>query len=170
MKAIVFIIGAISLIINEENNSRPYFTFDEVDYFTKQTNQDSHIFSLQSKSDKTKEEENLVAILLDGEFSYADTALLKSAEAFEFKKTQLSSDKVKELQKIFNPKSLKANHITFCDPVFNDILIFRYKNKTTGFAKICISCGKIFLAGEDVHSRIHTPEKELERLKSLLKN
>lgn len=145
-----------------------YFQFDQVNHFKmtdkKKLNDVNYIFK-----DDPEEKKILHHILLERKSIFGDTTFIKKAESLGFIKIDLNQTKVEELKKIFSPKEFDRSRTTFCDPVYNDLLIFRFKNSIVGFAKICFGCGKMVIVGKNVTENFEAPTDSFNALETLLK-
>lgn len=89
-----------------------------------------------------------------------------------FSKSELSQKDVEYLRNdIFLEKfSLKMFELRkACAPEYRDILVFKKKNKISGIAKICLSCGQFFLISskKEIQTEDFGTEEEYKSLEKL---
>lgn len=147
-----------------------YFKFDEVEHFhTDYKKYEQEGESIYFKSAKNQQEEYLLNVLLSQKASFEDTVLMAKLEELGFTKSNLSSDKVDQLKKILKPNKSGIDEVTFCEPIYNDVLVFKSKNKIVGFAKICFGCEQMMIIGHNMIESTSSPTEKFSRLKDILK-
>jgi hypothetical protein len=130
-----------------ENECKPYFNFDKVEHYFLDVDEDK-IWKLEEKINKTEKESKQLELLIQYiPDKLSDTTYLKDLEKIDFVKTELSSDKFEQLNKIFCERKHKESIAMACIAVYRDILIFKKDNKTIGTAKICFECDQNVITG-----------------------
>lgn len=164
---ILFLITLVGVASSNKVDS--YFDFDEVEHFQtdyKKFEKDGE--SIYSKVPEDQQEQDLLNVLLSRKVSFQDTVLIKNLEQLGFDKLKLSINKVDQLKKLFNPKKSKYGEVTFCDPIYNDILLFKNKNKIVGFAKICFGCSKMIVVRNNLIEH-YIPSDNIFSIETVLK-
>ena len=124
-----------------------YFEFDQVDYYSVDISEDS-VFTLEEKEGKATNELRLLELLLQDTLNELnDTIKLKDFETVGFAKQEISQDKFGQLDQIFCERTHDETVYSTCIPVYRDILFFKRKRRTIGFARICFDCDNSIIAG-----------------------
>lgn len=169
MKIVALLAPVILLGIGSSSQSDLYFEFDTVEHFQtdyKKFEKDGE--SIYLKVARNKQEEDLLKVLRSQKVSFQDTALIKRLDRLGFDKSVLSLDEVDQLKGLFAPKKLRMDETTFCEPIYNDILVFRNNNKIAGYAKVCFSCGKMIIVGDNLIDKISSGNENFLKLENLL--
>lgn len=139
------IIGSLDLRSSEK--CKPYFEFDQVDHF-KFTKSLSEYRKIENNG--TRQGKKLSKILFgEHNIAFSDTLFPKEAELLGFKRQELAEAEFENINSVFCAKGY-SNETTFCDPMYNDILIFKKGQKIIGYSKICFGCDKISIIGKEV--------------------
>lgn len=149
---------------------RPYFTFDNVEYYSIAISEDS-VHNLDEKEQKTIDEDKLVELLIrDKPDTLSDTTIFTNIQTLGFKKKEIPKDKFDQLNKIFCERKHEEGLYSLCIAVYRDILIFKRQGKTIGFARICFDCGDSIIAGTDKDWSEFGQSGDFQRLGAILDN
>ena len=157
------------------SNCQPYFQFDRVMHYQISISDDS-VRVLQDQSYRGEKEEKLFEVLSDRAFgekysmvSLSDTIKMMDLQEFGFLHKEISNDKFAAFDTLFCEKSYDEIDHNMCLPVYRDIIFFKRKNRTVGFARICFDCDMSNIVGSDRDAFTFGQAGEFESLKLLLK-
>lgn len=122
-----------------------YFTFDKIDYYHIETEQELLIKLSEGEIYLSKKEKILQQILLGNvPVTLADTSIIKELinVGFKFKNVP-----IKKLKPFFIVKKDTLAFTSSCRPIYRDILVFQKNNKISGLIKICFDCEKHQIIG-----------------------
>jgi hypothetical protein len=157
------------------NDCQPYFQFDHVTHYQISISDDS-VGVLQEQSNRDEKEEKLFEVLSDRVFdekysmvSLSDTTKLLDLENLGFLRKDIFNDKIVALNKLFCERAYDEIEHNMCLPVYRDIMLFKMKKRTVGFARICFDCDMSNMVGSDRDTFTFGQAGEFESLKLLLK-
>ncbi len=156
---------------------KPYFHFDQVVHYKFVLPENENFTSMEDyvlDSIKDHTERAKVAgirkFLLDDKIltQLADTTSLVLMEQFGFEKRDISKELFAKLNKIFCDRPHKEYNVKMCIPVFRDLLIFKWNNKTIGYARLCFNCDKDVIIGSKENTGGFGQSGDFDKLKELL--
>lgn len=151
-----------------ENECKPYFHFDKVEHYFLDIEEDK-IWEIEEKTQKTEKESKQLELLIENTPNkLADTVYLKDLEKIDFIKTEISSDKFEELNKIFCERKHKESIGMLCVAIYRDILVFKKANKIIGGAKICFECDQNVIIGTTLSTTEFGQSGDYGKLYSIL--
>jgi hypothetical protein len=158
-----------------ENDCQPYFQFDHLTHYRISISDDS-VAVLQEQTNRDEREEKLFEVLSDRVFdskysmtSLSDTIKLMNLEEVGFLRKEISNDKFMAVDKLFCERYYDEIDHNMCLPVYRDIIVFKKKNSTVGFARICFDCAMSNIIGSDRDTYTFGQAGEFESLRVLLK-
>jgi len=146
----------------------PYFTFDSVEhyYVRADTNKSTAIERRNNLSEVERKQLNMM--YEDTAKVIADSIIYQNLEQINFIKVVVPSTKFDIINKIFCEKNLDSYESAACIPIYRDILIFKNKNKTVGFAKVCFQCGMSLIVGASEKTTMLYTHDDYTKLKEIL--
>jgi len=157
---------------------KPYFYFDQVAHYKfvlpeneSYTSMEDYV--LDSIKDHVEREKvaGIRKFLLDDQIltQLADTSFFVLMEQFGFEKNKISNEVFSKLNQLFCDKPQTDDYdIKMCIPVYHDLLIFKKKNKTVGYARICFGCDQIVIVGFKEKRHAFGESNDFDKLKELL--
>ena len=159
---------------NEVKIGKPFFDFDEIDYYSiNEIENDSisdltEIYDNENKSKIGKLKFDIVLGKIPKNIQ--DSNFIKKLHELGFTKINVSKAKHSKINQIFSEKEAIERIDAACIPAYRDILIFRKKNKNIGIAKICFGCMKKMIVGTTANTFDFGQDGDFENLENLLKN
>lgn len=146
----------------------PYFIFDKVEHYSIKIKEDT-IWTLNDKEIMTADESGLLNLLtLDTLDLITDTTQFVDIESFGYKKAIVPAEKHQQISELFCERIYDELSVTMCIAIYRDVLIFKQKHRTIGFAKICFDCDKSVIAGTKKDVNGFGQAGEFRRLEGLL--
>lgn len=136
------VISVIILLLTScgQESGDYYFEFDQVDHYSIEIDE-GELFERMDDPDLTPSQELQQELIInDTPKSLSDTLFIAELENIDFRKTQITGDKIESINEIFKEKSHDESLAMACIAVYRDILIFRNKGKIVGISKICFTC------------------------------
>lgn len=147
---------------------KKFFDFDEVDYYSTQITEDDAMKLLDNQTSKIDEQKYNVIMNDEYPKSLNEMEFIKNLNKIGFKKTKIETEKFSDLNQIFVEKSEQDGIVFSCIPVFRDLLVFKKKNKITGFAKICFDCNFFHIIGTNADLKNFGQGDDYEKLGKIL--
>ena len=72
------------------------------------------------------------------------------------------------LNNLFREKEIEDVSVTSCEPIYNDILLFKKNSKVTGIVKICFNCWQYEIIGTIANTETFGQGKDNMELKKIL--
>mgnify|MGYP000044066640 CR=1 FL=1 len=149
-------------------NCIPYFDFDYIDHYFINI-EEGKLVEIEKKKNKTDKERRQLELLWQyAPLKLSDTIVLKGMEQLDFSKTEIFSEKFKQLNEIFCERMHKDYKDYACIAVYRDILVFKRKNKIIGVAKLCFGCNQHRIIGTDRNTDFFGYSGDFEKLDSIL--
>jgi len=168
MKKMLLLSCVIILTFNCKKEPEYFFDFDEVVHY--ETDMDEmDMIELRKKQFNSLDDQLVYLYIGNPHLRKIDTVSLSRLKYIGFSETCIPGNKYPALREIFKEKSIDEEMTTACEPIFNDILVFRKKNKTIGIAKLCFHCSQSQFIGAKANTRTFGYHNEFEGLKKLLK-
>jgi hypothetical protein len=146
-----------------------YFEFDEVIHYTLTDISTIRDVMKKDLNHLSKEDEMIYECYSeDYPIDLKDPSFLSFFEKIGYTKSKVDPAKYKDLHEIFREKKHRSVTESLCIPEYNDILIFRNKNKLVGLAKICFGCMMHHILGTPKNTREFGQGGDYEKLKKLL--
>lgn len=155
MKYLVAVFSAVLLMAcgqkeekKEAAGKQPFFVFDQVDYYHKELTR-SQFDSILANPNKSNKDLGLLQIVQQNiPVSTIDTLFIPNMDILKFEKKTLPESTHEKLNDLFSVKIENATPKSVaCDPIFEDVLVFRKKSKVIGVAKISFDCDKNYIIG-----------------------
>ena len=165
------------ILITNKVNQNPiikygekFFDYDSIDYYTIDISEDNATKLLDNQN--TKIEEKKYNIIMNDKFPKTIDKIdfIKDLSNIGFKKSSIKPDKFSDLNKIFSEKSEQDGIVFACIPIFRDLLVFKKKNKITGFAKICFSCNQYHIIGSKSDTKNFGQGSDYENIGKILES
>lgn len=149
---------------DEDNKNQPYFKFDEILHYSIDIDGDS-VYSSASP-----QMEQICSIITGKSFrSLTDTLFIDEFDKMGFEKKYIDTTIHSSLEMVFSEKKVKGElTVHDCLPLYRDILIFKYENRITGFAKLCFECNQATFGGTGASASTFGHSGEWYVLKKLL--
>jgi hypothetical protein len=176
-KIIIFTVVALLVVggsykLYQRCHKEYYFDFDEVVHYNIVI-EDSLIYHRHGKPERKGEElamYNLRSSIMFGNVpkKVDDTSFESSLIKAGFTRKEIDKKKFAALNEIFCDKWVSNWEISGCLATYRDVLIFRKKSKTVGFAKICFECGDFYIKGTNANLMNFGMDGDYYRLYKLL--
>lgn len=177
MKRILFLLATIAFVSCKQEKAepvqageQPYFVFDQAVYYHKDVNQ-AYVDSLYKSNELSRNDRGLLQIITGNvPVNPADTLFVKNMDILEFTKKEIDPAKNEVLSKIFSVKEASSDFKEGdCKPVYGDVIVFRYKGKIVGTAKIDLNCKKQQMVGIRYSPKDFGKAGEYSELETFLK-
>lgn len=169
LSIIAVVIVAIALYYN---NTRYYFDFDEVVYYSIEIDEDvvfSSMIGYEEEKYKTERDSIVTEIIIeDGPYGLTDASFENNMKEIGFKSKSLSDSKLAEFKEIFREK-LSIPYDVSCMPVYRDIYVFKKNGKISGIAKLCYDCEMSHFIGTNANTGNFGADGEFGKLNELVK-
>jgi len=143
-------LGIIASLLGCSNTSTQFFEFDEVLHY-----------ALDGSNTKTRDIydcntpnrlENFGCEIVNGyrPYNLTDVLFIDSLKLLNYKIRTIDTTMFEALKQIFhetNPPFF--NTANACEPIYRDILVFKYMGNISGIAKVCFECGKKHIVGSN---------------------
>jgi hypothetical protein len=153
---------------------QPYFQFDRLMHYRISISDDS-VGILQGQINRDEKVEKLFGVLSDRVFdekysmtSLSDTIKLMDLEELGFIGKETPNDKISAIDKLFCDRDYDESDHNMCLPVYRDIIFFKRKHRTVGFARICFDCNMSNIVGSNRETSTFGQGGEYESLSLLL--
>ncbi|MFH6945563.1 hypothetical protein [Flavobacterium sp. FlaQc-50] len=146
LKRYFALLVVLSLLSCKSKEDKMFFDFDTVEYYSLKKEKEKEMYENDQKGINDPVFANVLYNESPEDLNNEKFATTINSTGFS-KYTLLKND-VEELRNdIFIEKmSFKAFYYRYaCAPEYRDILVFKKQNKTTGIAKICLSCKQYYL-------------------------
>lgn len=164
---VLFLFLILSCKSKEE---KMFFDFDTIEYYSLNKSKERKIIENNRKGIK----DSIVNNILYSEFpdKLDNDVFYKTINSNGFSKFQLSQKDAEYLREdvLVEKSSFKIFEFNnACAPEYRDLLVFRKNNKTSGIAKICLSCGQFYFISSknNINTKDFGTEKDYESLKEL---
>ena len=97
-----------------------------------------------------------------------DSTMIKELEKLDFVKKDIPTDKFGEINEIFCQRIHTENLHKMCITVYRDILVFKKRNRTIGFAKLCFDCNQNVITGTALNTDEFGQSGDYEKLYKIL--
>jgi hypothetical protein len=145
-----------------------YFNYDELIHYKSKIEEtklrEVYVNRKKSELDSLKNS----VLLKNTPKSILDSTFINKLEKLGYSKTKVGKEKFEDINKIFKEKKHKEIIGYACDYVYRDILIFKFKSKTIGIAKICFGCDDNQIVGTKANTEEFGMDGDYEKLKKLL--
>lgn len=151
------------------SGNKPFFDFDEVVHYSNSMSQnEADVFVM--KDNKSKDEEIKAKILTSDNYpeSISDTSFINNLSRLDFVKAEMPKTKLAALHNLFREKEIKDKTEMACEPIYNNILLFKKNNKVTGITKICFGCGQYEIKGTTVNTESFGQGDDFGKLRDIL--
>jgi len=154
----------------DKNNLDPnyYFDFDEIEYYNSTYRQSDFVDVLKNGHRSLTDSIKRGVLLFNTPKSLSDTLFLLKLDEIGYKKKSIDTSKYGDIKEIFKKKVAKNHLSTTCDPMHQNILIFRNKHKVVGIAKICFGCMSHQIVGAKKNTDDFGQDGDYEKLKNIL--
>ena len=147
---------------------KQFFDFDRILYFSTDVTE-SNAEALLTKSNLTKSEKYYSEIISGDYPSSLQQMDTIRVLGVSFKKKNLDTTTFSTFRKVFATKAPSDGITMSCLPVYRDILVFIYKKKISGIAKICFGCHQYQFLGQKVNTETFGSDSDYEELGQTLK-
>ena len=150
--------------------NKPYFNYDEIEFFHNDVNNDLNGLSeIYDKLEEKKIDSLEFKVLVGGvPESVADSAFVNKLNQIGFYKIPLSEYKQNELREIFVEKNRNAEPKDALKTVFKDVLIFRKNKKIVGFSKLSFKYFQSRIIGSEFNSDYFPTNFEHKKIEKIL--
>ena len=138
-------------------NREPVFQFDSIIHYT-------------LRNEEEEEKQDSFSGLVYGE-NLPNTSveeIEKDIDPIKWDKKLIPSEQIKDISAVYTNKFYFDFTEQRCLPIYRDILVFKFKNKTTGISKICFDCD-IAITVNNNRADINVDQDEIKKLKTLIK-
>lgn len=174
MKKLTFLVFGFLLIACQGKKEEPqagahlFYDFDQADHYHLDISRQTYD-SILRNPDKSRLDLGLMQILRENiPTSGRDTLFIPNMDILKFRKNPVAEADLEALRKIFSERKAAAGHRIACEPIFNDVIVFRKKGKFIGAAKVSFECEKSYLVGARYGTAGFGQDGEFAELKTLL--
>jgi len=152
-----------------EKELTPFFDSDKIDHYYLNFSEEDFV-KLTSKDPVTKKEKEFSNLYMR---YYPDSIPKENFEkillSHNYKKSNLSINKEKDIQNVFSAKDSLMTEGYACVAEYRDIFIFKKKEKIVGIAKICFKCGRYQIIGSKLDTSGFGLWSEFDKLKNIVR-
>jgi hypothetical protein len=152
-----------------EKELTPFFDSDKIDHYYLNFSEEDFV-KLTSKDPVNKKEKEFSNLYMR---YYPDSIPKENFEkillSHNYKKSNLSINKEKDIQNVFSVKDSLMTEGYACVAEYGDIFIFKKKEKTVGIAKICFKCGRYQIIGSKLDTSGFGLWSEFDKLKNIVR-
>ena len=155
--------------VNSKSVPKPYFEFDQIDYYYIDIDEMTFNELALSKKRKKKEQQLLHLVSRGYLESLKDTGHILLAEDLGYIKHRINQNLFPAIHDIFSEKDHENWLSAACIAILRDILVFRKNNKIVGVAKICVTCMQHEIVGTTVNTDFFGQSGDYDKLITLLR-
>jgi hypothetical protein len=146
----------------------PYFEFDKIEHYYLEIDE-TVLWDIEEKKIKSNKQEKQLELLLQRTpDKLVDSTMIKELEKLDFVKKDIPTDKFGEINEIFCQRIHTENLHKMCITVYRDILVFKKRNRTIGFAKLCFDCNQNVITGTALNTDEFGQSGDYEKLYKIL--
>lgn len=166
----IFILFLFLFLYSCEKNSDKFFNYDSITHYTLEENS-LNTESLFTIIPKNKIDSLRIDLIIAEKPSVLDdTVFIANLDRVGFRKKIVSKNNFVNIDGIYKEKfSPLTKTSTSCEPIYRDILIFRFKKKITGISKICLECQKSINIGKQGKLKSFERESDYLKLQQILR-
>lgn len=148
-------------------DGKQFFDFDRVIYFSTSVTEEK-AEALLTKDNLSNTEKYYIQII-SGDYPNSLMVDTNKLVGLSFNKKNLDKTTFSTLRQVFAIKEPSQGITMSCLPVYRDILVFVYKKKISGIAKICFGCHQHQFLGEKVNTETFGSDTDYSKLGQILK-
>ena len=147
---------------------KQFFDFDRIIYFSTDVTE-SKAEELPTKNNLTKTEKKFSEIISGDYPTRLQEIDTNRLTGLSFKKRNLDATTFSTFSQVFATKAPSGGITMSCMPVYRDILVFVYKRRISGIAKICFGCHQYQFLGQKVNTETFGSDSDYAKLGQILK-
>lgn len=168
MQKISILIFITVFLLGCRQEPEQLFMFDEIQHYHKDILWNNYFEIKKEQDQKNKSEIFSEVVIGDLPNSLDDKEFLLFLKNFYSKPISLDSQKFKAIGEIYSNGEHEDGFETSCEPMYRDILVFKFKGKITGISKLCFECWKQHTIGEKPNSGDLLTSTDISKLKAIL--
>ncbi|RYZ48360.1 MAG: hypothetical protein EOP49_18870 [Sphingobacteriales bacterium] len=151
------------------NTGKPFFDYDEIDYYTNRTFSQDDLPGLWDHQERSAFDSMKSGVITDDiPRNVKDLSFIDSLPRMGYEKRVVDQSKFADIGEIFSEKEVKNNVATTCIYIYRDILIFKKQGAVIGTAKICFGCMDHQITGSKAQTGNFGQDGDYDKLEQIL--